>query len=85
LAAEPKVPQDGLVVLRQQREAVGLVLRPGADMRRSQVAHIVHVETEQRAHLRLRQQSLGLGQALAAQAVEVDSLFPIDCHGSVSF
>jgi len=50
-----EVPQDWVVILRQQREAVGLVLRPCADVRGRQVAHVVHVEAEQRAHRRLGQ------------------------------
>ena len=80
-----EIPQDGLVVLRQKREAVGLVLGPGADVCGSQIADVVHVEAQQGAHLRLRQQVLRARQTLATQAVEVDAIFPIHCHRSVSF
>ena len=44
-----KVPEDRLVVLRQQREPADLVLRPRADMSGRDVAHVIHVEAEQRA------------------------------------
>ena len=85
LGGRAEVPQDGLVVLRQQSEAADLVLRPGADVRGGDVAHVVHVEAQQRAHLRFRQQRFHARQALAAQPVEVDALLPIHRHGSVSF
>jgi hypothetical protein len=78
-----EIPQDRFVILRQQREAVGLVLRPGADMRRGQVTHIVHVEAEQRSHLRLGEEVFRLLQAFAAETIEVDAILPIDRHGSV--
>ena len=51
-----EVPHDRLVALGQQAEAVELVLRPRADVRRRDVADVGHVEAEQRAQLRLRQQ-----------------------------
>ena len=54
LGGRAEIPEDRLVVLRQQREAAVLVLRPGADVRGGDVAHVVHVEAEQRAHLGLR-------------------------------
>ena len=54
LGGRTKIPQNGLVILRQQGEAIGFVLRPGADVGGGQIAHVVHVETEDRAHLRLR-------------------------------
>ncbi len=79
-----EVPQDRLVILRQQSEAADLVLRPGADVRGGDVAHVVHVEAQQCAHLRFRQQGFGACQALAAQAVHIDALLPIHRHGSVS-
>ena len=60
LGGGAEIPENRLVVLRQQREAVGFVLRPGADVRRGEVAHIVHVEAEQRAHLRFREQRFRL-------------------------
>src|SRR5258707_875353 len=80
-----EVPQDRLVVLRQQREPADFVLRPGADVGGGEVPHIVHVEAQQRAHFGLLKQSLGLLQSLPAQAVEVDALLPIHRHASISF
>ena len=85
LGGGAEIPQDRFVVLRKQREAVGFVLRPGADVRRGEVAHVVHVEAEQRAHLGLGEQRFRFGEALAAETIEVDSILPIDRHGSVSF
>ncbi len=78
-----EVPQDWFVVLRKQRETVRLVLRPCADVGRGQVAHIVHVKAQQRSHLGFLQKILGPRQALAAQAVEVNPVFPIDRHRSI--
>ena len=78
-----EIPQDGLVILRKQGEAADLVLCPRADVRGRKIAHVVHVETEERAHLRFREKGLGARQALAAQPVEVDSLFPIHRHRSI--
>ena len=80
-----EVPQDRLVVLGQQGEAVDLVLRPGADVRGRQVAHVVHIEAQQRAHFGFLEQLFGTRQALFAQAVEVYALLPVHCHGSVRF
>src|SRR5579864_4656562 len=85
LGGGSEVPENGLVILRKQGEAVGLVLSPGADVRRSEVAHIVHVETQQRAHRGLGEEVFGFLQAFAAQPLEVDAVLPIDRHGSMSF
>src|SRR2546423_8977038 len=46
-----KIPQDRLVVLRQQGEAVGFVLRPGAYVRGGEVAHIVPRSEEHTSEL----------------------------------
>ncbi len=78
-----EVPEDRLVVLRQQRETADLVLRPRADVRRRDVAHVVHVEAQHRAHLGLGQQFLDARQAFPAQPIEIDPLLPIDRHRSV--
>ncbi len=83
LGRRPEVPQDRLVILRQQGEAADLVLGPGADVRRGDVPDVVHVEAEHRAHLRLRQQRLDPVQPLPAEAIEVDAPLPIDRHRSV--
>ncbi len=85
LGGRAEVPQNRLVILRQQSKAADLVLRPGADVRRGDVAHVVHVEAQQRADLGLREQRFDARQALAAQAIHIDALLPIHCHGSVSF
>ena len=68
LGGRAEVPQDGLVVLRQQSEAADLVLRPGADVRGGDVAHVVHVEAQQRAHLRLRQQRFALAPGVRVRS-----------------
>src|SRR6516225_947144 len=80
-----EVPEDRLVILRKQRESVRLVLRPRSDVRRREIAHIVHVEAEQSTHFRFCKQSLRASQSLAPQPVEIDPVFPIDCHRSVSW
>jgi hypothetical protein len=49
------------------------------------VAHVVHVEAEQRANLGLRQQILDPRQPLAAQAIEINALLPIHRHRAVGF
>src|SRR5437899_6411947 len=79
-----KIPEDGLVVLRQQCEAADFVLGPAADVRCRQVAHIVHVKAEKRAHLGFRQKRFRSAEPLAPQPVKIDALLPIHCHGSVS-
>src|SRR5208282_762082 len=80
-----EVPQNGLVILRKQREPICLVLSPCADVGRGQVADIVHVEAQERAHLRLLKKILSACQSLTAQTIEVDPIFPIHCHGSISW
>ena len=79
-----EVPHDRLVALRQQAEAVELVGRPGADVCRGDVADVAHVEAQQRAQLRLRQQRLDPRQALLAQAVVANPLLPVDAHRAVA-
>src|SRR5438270_2082106 len=80
-----EIPENRLIVLRQQREAVRLVLRPCANVRGGEIAHVVHVETQQRSHGGFCQQVFGFLQAFAAKPVEIDSAFPIHSHGPVSF
>src|SRR5258708_8017686 len=79
-----EVPEDRLGAPREQREAADLVLRPRADVRGGDVADVVHVEAEQRAHLRLFQQLFGACEALRAQALEIDALFPVHRHRAKS-
>ena len=80
-----EIPQDRLVILRQQREAADLVLRPRADVRGRDVAHVVHVEAQQRAHRRRGKARLDSVQALAPQPVEIDALLPIHRHRAIGF
>src|ERR1019366_7154803 len=85
LGGRSKVPQNRLVVLRQKREAVRFILRPGANVRRGQVARIVHVEAKQCAHFGLGKQVLRLLQPFAPQTVKINAVFPIDRHRSISW
>jgi hypothetical protein len=83
--SRPKIPQDRLIVLGQESKAIGFILRPRTDMRRRDIAHIIHIEAKQRAHLRVFEQCFDAVQAFAAQAFEVNALLPIHCHGSIGF
>ena len=74
----PEVPHDRLVLARQEREAGGLVGRPGADVGRRDVADVVHVEEQQRTHLGRRERRLRPRQPLLAEAVEIGPLLPVD-------
>src|SRR5579871_11025 len=80
-----EIPEDRFIILGEQRKPVGLVLRPGANVGRGDVADVVHIETEQRSHRGLLQQISGFLQALAAEPIEVDAALPIDRHASMSF
>ena len=84
LRRRSEIPQDRLVVSRKEREAIRLVLSPGTDVGRGQVPDIVHVEAQERAHPGLSQKILGARQALPAQAIEVNPVFPIHRHRSIS-
>src|SRR5262245_62094353 len=78
-----EVPEDRLIILRQQRETADLVLRPGADVRRRDVTDVVHVEAEHGAELRLLEELLDPRKPLPAQPIEIDPLLPIHRHRSV--
>ena len=80
-----EIPKNWLVVLRQQREPADFVLRPTADVRRGQITHIVHVKTQQGSHLGFCEKSLSARQTFAAQSIEIDPLFPINGHRSISW
>ena len=80
-----EIPEDRLVILRQQGKAHQLVHRPGADMRGGDVANVVHVEAEQRAQLGLLQRALHPRQPLMAKTLDIDAFFPIDGHQAESF
>src|SRR5580700_7495743 len=81
--SRPEVPKNGLIILGQQRESTDLVLCPGTDMRGCEIAHIVHVETQQRTHFRFGEESLGSSQSLRAKALKIDAVFPIHRHSSI--
>src|SRR5216684_40706 len=83
LRSRSEIPQDRLVILRKEGEAIRLVLSPRTDVGRGQVPNIVHVEAQQRTHFRLLQKILGAREAFAAQAIEVDTIFPIHRHRSI--
>src|SRR5947209_1626158 len=83
LRSGSEVPEDGIVILRKQGEAIGLVLRPCAYVRCGEITHVVHVEAQERSDLGLSEQVLGALQTLTAQAIEVDTIFPINRHRSV--
>jgi hypothetical protein len=85
LAADPKSHRIGSSFCGRSVKRLGLVLRPCADVRSREVAHVVHVETKERAHRRLLEQIFRLLQAFAAQPIEIDPVLPIDRHGSVCF
>src|ERR1700722_18563592 len=54
-------------------------------MRRSNVTDIVHIEAQEGADSRFLELGFGLRQALHAQPIHVDSLFPIDLHLTKGF
>src|SRR5882672_6954104 len=47
------------------------------------VAHIVHIKTEERAQIRLFEQALDACEAFVAQPLDVDALLPIDVHQAI--
>ena len=83
LGGGTEIPQNRFAFLREQRETAHFVLRPRANVRGGDVAHIVHVEAENRAHLGFRKEILYSLQALRAQPVKIDSLLPIHRHRSM--
>src|SRR6266516_2279615 len=80
-----KVPHNRLGILREECEASQLVHRPGADMSGRDVAHVVHVEAQQRTHLSCLEQFFDACQSLVAQPFEVYTLFPIYAHQTICF
>jgi len=80
LGRRPEIPQGLVRRFAEGSEAIRFVLCPCADMCRGQVADIVHIETEERAHLGLLENIFGAGKAFPAQAIEVDAILPIDFH-----
>src|SRR2546422_3603411 len=80
-----KVPHDRFIILWEEGETSQLIHRPGADMRGSDVTHVVHVEAQQRTHLGFLEQLLDACQSLIAQPFEVYTLFPIHTHQAICF
>jgi hypothetical protein len=73
-----EVPHHRLAPARKHGEPDQLVHRPGADVRRGQIADVGEVEREQRAELRRVQLGLEPVEPLMAQPIQVDALFPVD-------
>src|ERR1035438_3640231 len=80
-----EVPQNRFIILRKKREAIRLVLGPRSNVRRRDVAHVIHVEAKERTHLGLGEKILSARQPFAAQAVKVNAIFPVYRHRSVSW
>src|SRR6266516_6380500 len=80
-----KVPQDRLIILWEKCEASQFVHRPGTDMRGSDVAHVVHIEAQQRTHLGFLEQLFDAFQSLITQSLVVYAFFPIYTHQSLCF
>jgi hypothetical protein len=80
LGRRSEIPQNRFVVLGKEGEAIRFVLRPGADVSGGDIADIIHVEAEHGAHLGFLEKSFGAGEALPAQAIEVDTILPINRH-----
>jgi hypothetical protein len=64
----------------EQREGDQLVARPLADVRAGEVAHVVHVEDQQRAEVRGLERRPGAAEAVGPQAGEVEALLPVHLH-----
>src|SRR5712691_11050267 len=52
-------------------------------MRSRDVAYVVHVEAEQRPHLRLLQQLLDARKTLGAQPLKIYPFFPVYAHQTI--
>src|SRR5262249_61231614 len=78
-----QVPNDRLRGARREAQADQLVEGPRSDVGRGQVTDVVHVEAEQRTEVGLGEELLRAREALAAEAVEVDALLPVDSHRAV--
>jgi len=74
-----EVPDHRLASAWQQREPDQLVHRPGPDMRRRHVTDIGEVECQQRAELGGIEVLPEALKPIAAQPVDIDPSFPIDC------
>src|SRR5437763_5427534 len=79
-----KVPQDGLSLAREQREACVLIACPLADVGARDVANVVRVEQQERPKIRCLQSCPRPGQTVLAQLCEIDPLLPIHRHGGAT-
>ncbi len=77
-----KIPDERLLVARQERETANLVPLPLADFRGGDVTDVIDVEQQQSAALRRLQRVLGAGEAVAPQAVVIHTALEI--HGGVA-
>src|SRR3984885_10765410 len=77
-----EIPEDRLALLSQQRETAHLVLSPRTDVRRRDVAHVVHVEAKDRTYLGLGEEVLHALETLFAEPVKIDALLPVNRHPS---
>src|SRR5581483_3466787 len=73
-----EVPDDRLAPAREQAEAGELVVAPGPDRRRGDVADVARVEAEHRPEVGALEVLLGALEALAAKRLVVDPLLPVD-------
>src|SRR5438270_651071 len=78
-----KVPHNWLIILREKGEACQLIHCPRSDMCRRDVAYIVHIEAEQRPHLRLFEQFFNTCKTLGAQPFKVYAFFPVYAHQAI--
>src|SRR5258708_27780782 len=83
LRSRSEIPQNRLVILRKEGEAIRFVLRAGPDVGCGQVPDIVHVEAQEGAHFGFLQKILSARETFAAEAIEVDAIFPIHRHRSI--
>ena len=77
-----EVPDVGVALARQQAEAPGLVVSPGTDHGRRDVADVTAVEAQKRAEVGFRQPGMRPGEPVAAEHVHVDAHLPVDGHGA---
>src|SRR5579859_4259143 len=75
-----KVPDDWVSILREKGPPYLLVDRPCADVGCGRVTNVIVVETDERAHRRLLQQTRDAIQAFSAEPVEIDALLPVNTH-----
>src|SRR5258708_3010189 len=79
-----EVPQDRLIILRQQREAADFVLRPRTDVPSRAVPHIFHFDAKQRSLLAFPPERLYPSTSTMARDVFIaDSIRVLSSSGQV--